>query len=829
MAGKDESKKKDDKVEVVTNRVVPVEITTEMKDSYLDYAMSVIVSRALPDARDGLKPVHRRILYAMHEEGLRHSSRFSKSAGIVGDVLKKFHPHGDSAVYDSLVRLAQPWNMRYVLVDGQGNFGSMDGDSAAAYRYTEARMSRLADEMLADIEKDTVDFVPNYDGTRQEPVVLPSRIPQLLFMGSIGIAVGMATKIPPHNLGEVMEALVHLVDNPDATADDLFKYVKGPDFPTGGLIFNEHDIHHAAASGRGGVVVRGEAEIIDPPAGGKSGSNQIVITSVPYQVNKAELIMKIADLVREKKLEGIKDIRDESTTLADTRVVIELKNGTVPELILNSIYKHTELETVFHYNILALVDGVPKLLSLKAILEEFISHRQVVVRRRSAYDLRRAEDREHILLGLSKALDQIDRVIETIKKSQDSAEAKIKLMERFSFSEIQATAILEMKLAKLANLERQQIEDELKETQALIKELKALLADPKKILSVIKTEFIEIKDKYADPRRTKIVKHGVREIKTEDLVPDKENILVLTRGGYVKRTDPTEYRAQRRGGVGVVDLNIKEEDFVSLFLTASTHDDLLFFTDRGKVYQMKMYDVPEGKRATRGKSIMNFLALADRERVTSVLAMPKNKGVTSSLFMVTKLAQAKRVAAESFRDVRRSGIIAITLEAGDELLSVAALSDKDEVMLATASGQGIRFKSSDIREMGRGAAGVRAIKLSKNDEVVGLGVVNKETAAVSEILVVSANGFGKRTKVSEYKIQHRGGSGIKTAKVTPKTGKLMKAVILEAEASELLAISKQGQVIRTKLDEIPTLGRATQGVRVMKVRAGDNLASLTCL
>ncbi len=825
MASKDESKKKADKVEVVANRVVPVEITTEMKDSYLDYAMSVIVSRALPDARDGLKPVHRRILYAMHEEGLRHSSRFSKSAGIVGDVLKKFHPHGDSAVYDALVRLAQPWNMRYVLVDGQGNFGSMDGDSAAAYRYTEARMSRLADEMLADIEKDTVDFVPNYDGTRQEPVVLPSRIPQLLFMGSIGIAVGMATKIPPHNLGEVMEALEHLVDHPEATADDLFKYVKGPDFPTGGLIFNEHDIRHAAASGRGGVVVRGEAEIVET----KNGSNQIVITSVPYQVNKADLIMKIADLVREKKLEGIKDIRDESTTLADTRVVIELKNGTVPELILNSIYKHTELETIFHYNILALVDGVPKLLSLKAILEEFIIHRQVVVRRRSAYDLKRAEDREHILLGLSKALDQIDRVIETIKKSRDAAEAKVKLMERFGFSEIQATAILEMKLAKLANLERQQIEDELKSVQALIKELKALLADPKKILGVIKKEFTEIREKYADERRTKIVKHGVREIKTEDLVPDKENILVLTRGGYVKRTDPTEYRAQRRGGVGVVDLNIKEEDFVSLFLTASTHDDLLFFTDRGKVYQMKMYDIPEGKRATRGKSIMNFLALADRERVTSVLAMPKDKGAKNSLFMVTKLAQAKRVAAESFRDVRRSGIIAITLEAGDELLSVAALSDKDEVMLATAAGQGIRFKSSDIREMGRGAAGVRAIKLGKNDEVVGLGVVNKETAAVSQILVVSANGFGKRTRVSEYKIQHRGGSGIKTAKVTSKTGQLMKAVILESEASELLAISKQGQVIRTKLDEIPTLGRATQGVRIMKVRAGDNLASLTCL
>ncbi len=806
------------------DKIVPVEIVTEMKESYLDYAMSVIVSRALPDVRDGLKPVHRRILYSMYDLGLNAQAKFRKSALVVGDVLGKYHPHGDVACYDALVRLAQNFSLRYPLVIGQGNFGSIDGDSAAAMRYTEVKMSSLAGELLRDIEKETVDFVPNYDGTRQEPKLLPSAIPNLLLMGSVGIAVGMATKIPPHNLSEVMDALIYLVEHDDATAEDLFQFIKGPDFPTGGLIFNEHDIHHASASGRGGVIIRGEAEITET----KNGTNQIIITSVPYQVNKAEMIISIADLVREKKIEGIKDIRDESTTLDDTRVVIDLKNGAVPEMILNSIYKHTDLETIFHYNMLALVDGVPKLLSIKAILEEFLAHRQVVVRRRSVYDLRRAEEREHILLGLFKALEDIDRVIETIRKSRDGAEAKVKLMERFNFSAIQATAILDMRLQRLAGLESLEVENELKAIQILIKELKSLLADEKKILSIIKTEFIEIKEKYGDARRTKVIKHGVSEIKTEDLVPDKENILILTRGGYVKRTDPTEYRAQKRGGVGVVDLNIKEEDFVSLFLTASTHDDLLFFTDRGKVYQMKMYDVPEGKRATRGKSIMNFLALADRERVTSVLALPRSKGENTSLFMVTKFGQAKRVTAEIFRDVRRSGIIAITLDSGDELLSVEAMSGSDEAMIATTKGQGIRFKGSDIREMGRGAGGVRAIKLDKGDEVIGLGVVRKDNKG-GEVLVVSANGFGKRSKISEFKVQHRGGSGIKIAKITAKTGVLIKSVVLEPEVVEVLAISKQSQVIRTKLEEIPTLGRATQGVRIMKVRPGDTLASLTCL
>jgi len=811
------------------SQIIPVEIVTEMKESYLDYAMSVIVARALPDVRDGLKPVHRRILYAMHDLGLTAQAKFRKSALVVGDVLGKYHPHGDVACYDALVRLAQNFAMRYPLVIGQGNFGSVDGDSAAAMRYTEVKMSNLAGELLRDIDKETVDFVPNYDSTRQEPALLPSVIPNLLLMGSVGIAVGMATRIPPHNLGEVMEALIHLAEHKDATTEDLLQIVKGPDFPTGGLIFNERDIHHAAASGRGGVVVRGEAEIIE---------NQIIISSIPYQVNKADLIVRMADLVRDKVLEGIRDIRDESTRLEDTRVVIDLKNGSQPEKILNALYKHTELETIFHYNMLALVDGVPKLLSIKTILEEFVNHRQVVIRRRSIYDLRRAEEREHILIGLSRALDQIDEVIQTIKKSRDGAEAKERLMKRFEFSALQAVAILEMKLQKLAGLERQQIEDELKAVQALIKELKALLADESKIRAMMKKEFLEIKNKYADERRTKIIRYGVSEIKTEDLVPDKENILVLTRGGYIKRTDPAEYRAQRRGGVGVVDLNIKEEDFVSLFLTASTHDDLLFFTDRGKVYQMKMYDTPEGKRATRGKSIMNFLALTEGERVTSVLVAPRpaSAGATAkdkifSLLMVTKSGQSKRVAMEAFRDVRRSGIIAIALDSGDELLSAVVTEKDDEGILATSSGQAIRFKVNGIREMGRAAGGVRAIKLKKNDAVVGLGVVHREARATGTFLAVSANGFGKRTKLVEYKVQKRGGSGIKTAKVTAKTGALIKAEVIvnEAEEMEVLAISKHGQVIRTKLDEIPTLGRATQGVRIMKLRPGDSLASLTCL
>ena len=804
--------------------IVPTNIVTEMKESYLDYAMSVIVARALPDVRDGLKPVHRRILYSMHGLGLTASAKFKKSATIVGDVLGKYHPHGDSAVYDAMVRLAQEFSSRYPLVFGQGNFGSIDGDSAAAYRYTEAKMSRIAAEMLRDIEKDTVDFVPNFDGEHKEPSVFPSAIPNLLLNGSMGIAVGMATKIPPHNLGELIDALLHLADNPDATTEDLLEFVQGPDFPLGGIAFSERDIRAAYGSGRGGVLTRGHAEIVEGT--GKGESYDIVITSLPYQVNKAELIIKMADLVHEKKIEGIRDIRDESTK--DIRVIVSLKSGANAQRVLNALYKHTDLETMFHYNMLALVDGVPELLSLKDMLEHFLAHRRQVLTRRTRYDLARAKEREHILAGLKKALDHIDEIIALIKKAKDTVEAHAHLMKRFNFSEIQATAILEMRLAKLAGLERKKIEDELHAVQELIAELESLLGSAKKLLAAIKKEFVEIKEKYGNERRTQIVRHGAAEITDEDLIPEKEAVLTLTSGGYVKRTDPSEYRAQKRGGVGVVDVSTKEEDFVTVFLTTNTHSDLLFFTDRGKAYQCKMYDIPEGRRATRGKSIMNFLSLAEGEQVTSVLAFPKElKSSSRSLIMVTRKGVVKKVGAESFHDVRRSGLIAIKLSAGDELHSALITDKGDSVILATRGGQAIRFKESDVRQMGRAAGGVRAILLKGKDIVVGANVVPKDTAA--HFLTVSAGGFGKRTSIREYKIQHRGGSGIKTMKVTAKTGEVIAARVVGQGDAELVAISKHGQVIRTLIAEISILGRQTQGVRIMKLRERDALASLTFL
>ena len=822
MAKKED--KKDKKIEQPKrDSILPIDIVKEMKESYLDYSMSVIVGRALPDVRDGLKPVHRRILYSMHKNGLSFSAKYKKSATVVGDVLGSYHPHGDSSVYDAMVRMAQDFSMRYPLIAGQGNFGSIDGDSAAAYRYTEAKMSRLSYELLRDIEKETVDFIPNYDGTREEPVVLPSAVPGLLLNGAVGIAVGMATKIPPHNLRELIDALIYLADNSDATTEDLLQFVKGPDFPTGGLVFNEQDIKHAYATGKGGVLVRGEAEIVEA----KAGTFQIVITSIPYQVNKSELIIKIADLVRDKKLEGIRDIRDESTK--EIRIVIDLKSGAFPQKILNALYKHTELETTFHYNLLTLVDGVPKLLPLEGILEEFLKHRDVVVVRRTKFDLKKAEERAHILEGLKKALDHIDEIVKTIKKAKDTPEAHAALMKNFKFSEIQATAILEMKLQKLAGLERKKIEDELKEKLDLIKELKAILADPKKVLAIIKKELLEVGEKYGDERKTKVVRGGVKEIKVEDLVPEKEEVLTVTAGGYIKRTDPSEFRAQKRGGVGVVDVNMKEEDFVTIFLTANTHDDLLFFTDRGKAYQLKMYEVPEGKRATRGKSVMNFLSLTDDEKVTSVLAMPKEyKNADFSLMLVTTGGVAKKVSAESFKDVRRSGLIAIKLVDNDLLLAARAIHKGDEIITSSRGGQAIRFKESDIREMGRSAAGVRAMKLKKGDVIIAAEVIGKENKD-GDYLVISENGYGKKTKLKEYKVQKRGGSGIKTISATKKTGALVSAKVIDGNLVEIVAISKQGQVIRTGLEEIPSLGRQTQGVRIMKLREGDQIASMTGL
>ena len=804
--------------------ITPVNISSEMKESFIDYAMSVITDRALPDVRDGLKPVHRRILFAMHEVGLTHTAKFRKSATVVGDVLGKYHPHGDTAVYDAMVRMAQEFSFRYPLVLGQGNFGSVDGDSAAAMRYTEAKMSKISAEIMRDIDRETVDWKPNYDGTRREPSFFPAAVPNLLLNGTLGIAVGMATNIPPHNLGEVIDATAHLIDNKNATTDDLLSFVKGPDFPTGGLAFGERDIHHAYATGRGGVVCRGIAEIVES----KSGSYQIIISAIPYRVNKAELIVKIADLVHEKKLEGVRGLRDESTR--DTRIVIDLKTAVEPQKVLNFLYKHTDLETAFNYNVLALVDGVPQTLSLKSILEEFIAHRQLVVTRRTKFDLRKAEEREHILLGLKKALDHIDKIIKTIKASKDTPAAHQNLMKEFRFSQLQATAILEMKLQKLAGLERKNIELELKEKQDLIKHLKSILADSKKILKIIKEELLEIKEKYGDERKTKIIKSGAKIIAPEDMVEEKESVLVLTAGGYIKRTDPEEYRKQKRGGVGVVDLDTKEEDFVTTFLTTSTHSDLLFFTDKGKAYQIKMYDIPEGRRATKGKSIVNFLSITQEEKVTSVLPMPKAtkeaKGL--SLFMVTKKGVAKKVSADSFKDVRRNGLIAIKLSPGDELLFAMFVSEGDEVALATSLGQSIRFKEKDIRIMGRNAGGVRAMKLKKGDILIGGGIV-KNGSTSGEILVVGENGYGKKTSLKEYKVQKRGGSGIKTAKVTGKNGKLIAAHVVTEEKSEIVAISKKSQVIRTDLKDIPSLGRQTQGVRIMRLREGDHLASIVCL
>lgn len=805
------------------DRIISRAITSEMKESFIDYAMSVITDRALPDVRDGLKPVHRRILYAMNEIGLNSSAKTKKSATIVGDVLGKYHPHGDTSVYDAMVKMAQDFSMRYPLVIGQGNFGSIDGDGAAAYRYTEAKMSRLAGEMLKDIEKDTVSFRPNYDGTKFEPLVLPSVAPNLLLNGTLGIAVGMATNIPPHNLQEVVDAAIYLVDKREATTEDLLQFIKGPDFPTGGIIFNEKDINHAYATGRGPIITRGVADIVE----GKSGSFQIIISAIPYRVNKADLITKIADLVREKKIEGIKGLRDESTK--DIRIAIDLKTGGQPQKILNSLYKHTQLEDTFHLNLVALVDGVPQTLSLKSMLVEFLKHRESVVKRRTAFDIARAEEREHILLGLVKALENIDKVIKLIRASKSVDDARAGLIKEFKLSVLQANAILEMKLQKLAGLERQKIEDELKEVQAFIKEMKALLASPAKILKVVKTELEDLKSKYGDERRTKVIKGGVKVLSVEDLVPEEENALVLTSGGYIKRTNPDEYKRQKRGGVGVVDLDTKEEDFVTNFLTASTHSSLLFFTDKGKAYQIKMFDIPEGKRATRGKSVMNFISLSDDEKVTSILAMPKERDLAGhSLFMVTENGTSKKVSAKSFQDVRASGIIAVKLAPNDKLIAVELTIKNDEISIVTKKGQSIRFKESGIREMGRNAGGVRGIKLDKGDSVVGAHVIKPEWKS-AHLLVISANGYGKRTDLSEYKVQGRGGSGILTSKVTPKTGQVIASQVVTDEEEEVIAISKKSQVVRVDLKEIPVLGRQTQGVRIMKLREGDSLASLICL
>ncbi len=805
--------------------IKPREITSEMKESYLAYAMSVIVSRALPDVRDGMKPVHRRILFAMRELGLVHAAKYRKSATVVGEVLGKYHPHGDAAVYDAMVRLAQDFSMRYPLVDGQGNFGSMDGDNAAAMRYTEAKLTSLAEEMMADIEKETVDFIPNYDASRKEPAVLPAKAPQLLLNGTMGIAVGMATNIPPHNLGELVDGLIYLIDNRDCEVKDLVKFIKGPDFPTGGTTYNQSDINQAYLTGRGSIITRAEAEIVET----KNGQFQIIVSEITYASNKAATIAKIAELVKAGKLEGIRDIRDESDK-EGVRIVIELKKEAYPRKILNKLYTLTDLQKSFHVNMLALVDGIePKVLNLKSALEHFIEHRKTVVARRTKFDLERARERAHILEGLKKALDRIDAIINTIKKSATKEIAHQNLMKRFNLSEKQATAILEMRLQTLAGLERKKIEEELKEKKKLIAELEDLLKNPKKILGVIKKELQELKEKYGDERKTRIVKSAVGEFKQEDLIPNEETIIVLTEDDYVKRMPPSFYRVQKRGGKGVIGATTKEGDTIDRVVAAMTHDDLFFFTNSGKVFQAKAFEIPVSSRTAKGQAIVNFLQISPGEKITAMISTNKDDQF-KYLFMTTKFGTVKKSAISDFEKVRRSGLIAINLQKEDALRWVAPTTGRDEIIITTAGGQAIHFRETDVRPMGRSATGVRGIRLKSGDEVVGMDVVFKNQKG-NQLLVFTQNGFGKRSDLKGYKIQKRGGSGIKTAKITPKTGKLVSAHIINVDEldADLICSSAKGQIIRVPLKSIPSLGRATQGVRVMRLNTDDKIAATTVL
>ncbi|MBN2096707.1 DNA gyrase subunit A [Candidatus Peregrinibacteria bacterium] len=799
------------------------DIVNEMKESYLDYAMSVIVSRALPDVRDGLKPVHRRILYSMHELGLRSGAKFRKSAAVVGDVLAKYHPHGDSAVYDSMVHMAQDFKMRYPLVYGQGNFGSMDGDNAAAMRYTEAKMHKITDELMADIEKETVDFRPNYDGRLKEPVVLPSRIPALLLNGSMGIAVGMATNIPPHNLREVMNAILHLIKNPEATIEDLMEFVKGPDFPTGGMIYDIEAIKTAYATGRGSIVMRGKAEIEEL----KGGKFRIVVTEIPFQINKAALVEKIAMLVTAKTLKGISDIRDESSRKG-VRVVIELKRDAYPKKVLNQLYKYTNLQTSFGFNMIGLVNGIqPRLLDLKLILSQFIEHRQEVIRRRTEYELKVAQARAHILEGLKVALDHIDEVIALIKKSETKETAKEGLMKKFKLTEIQAKAILEMRLQTLAGLERQKIEDELKEKLDFIKECEIILADPKRVLAIISSETQEIIDKYGDDRRTEVIPNAIGQFNVKQLIPDEDMVVILTKGGYIKRLSPTVYRTQGRGGKGVIGMTTKEEDEISQIIHTRTHNNLLFFTDKGRVFRLPVYEIPQASRTARGQAIVNLLQLTDNEHVTVMFDDFKREG-NEFLFMATTSGTVKKTKIEDFKNVRKTGLIAIKLRPSDLLRWVKPTKEGNQIVIVTHEGKCIRFKQEDVRPMGRNSMGVRGIRLKGQDHVVQMDVVTNEEA--SRLLVVMENGLSKSTNVSKYRFQNRGGTGVKTASLTSRTGKLVGARILEEGMDgDMIIISRAGQMIRLPLKEIPTSGRATQGVYVMRLKDQDKVASISLI
>ena len=834
-------------------QIKPREITQEMRESYIDYAMSVIVSRALPDVRDGLKPVHRRILYAMLEDGLRHDAKYRKSATVVGSTLGRYHPHGDIAVYDSLARMAQDFSLRYPLIDGQGNWGSTD-DSPAAMRYTECRLSKIGEEMLRDIEKNTVGFVPNYDGTRKEPIVLPSPLPQLILNGSLGIAVGMATNIPPHNLSEVCDALIYLLEQPKADRiEDVFKFIKGPDFPTGGEIFDQKEIIFAYSQGRGPILTRGKVEIEEI----NGGRFQIVITEIPFQVQKSALLLQLANLVSEKKLEGIKNIRDESDK-EGMRILVELSREANPQRVLNQLYKFTELQKTFHLNMLALIDGIqPKVLNLVELLNYFILHRKEVIIRRTKYDLEKAKERAHILEGLQKCLGNIDEVIRIIKGSADRNDAQKRLMKRFRLDEIQANAILETKLAQLAKLERKKVEDELKETHLKIKEFLAILKSPQKIKEVIKKELVQLKENFGDERKTRVHIQKVGEISDEDLIPQEETIITLTQGGYIKRINPRNYKIQKRGGKGILGMKTIGEDIVEHFLIANTHDQLLFFTDSGKVFRTPVYEIPEAGRVTKGRGLLNFLEISPQEKVLSLIPLAKNEE-TKYLVMVTKNGIIKKTAISEFENVRRSGLIAILLKEGDLLRKISETGGEDEIILVTKNGKSIKFKEKDIRSMGRSAAGVKGIKLGKEDEVIGMDVIQNQKSKTelpkeakvkmrmkfsspvksqkSEkqyLLVVTENGYGKRTDLKEYRLQKRGGTGIKTAKIIQKTGNLISSKVLtalrEQAPEDLIVISQKGQVIRIKISQISRLSRATQGVRIMKLEAGDKVASATCI
>lgn len=788
-----------------------------MEDSYLRYSMSVIVSRALPDVRDGLKPVHRRILYTMNRDGLRSGSKHRKSATVIGAVMGDYHPHGDSSIYDAMVRMAQSWSMRYMLVNGQGNFGSMDGDPPAAMRYTEAKMARIAEEILVDIDKETVDFRENYDGRLMEPSVLPAKLPNLLLNGQLGIAVGMATNIPPHNLTELLDATITQIKKPDATLDDLLEHVKGPDFPTGGTVYGRDSIRTAYATGRGGVVVRGAAEIVE----GAKGKSQIVITEIPYAVNKESLVIKIADLVNEKKITGVRDIRDESSR-GNVRIVIDLKKDAYPKKLLNQLYKLTQLQQTFHYNMLALVDGIqPRILGLQDIIQEHIKHRQVVVRRRTEYELRKAKERAHILEGLKIALDNIDEVISTIRSSETTEEAQKNLMTKFKLSEIQARAILAMQLRTLAGLERKKIEDELAELLKIIAELEAILADEQRILAIIVDEFEEIKKQYGDERRTRVVPQELGKLGDEDLIPDEQVAVTLTSANYIKRSSLAEYKKQGRGGKGRRGMATREEDVIEHVVNASTHDYLLFFTNKGRVFRLKTYEVPAASLSAKGIALVNLLQLQPEETVSSVINVSKQS--EGNLLMCTVRGVVKKTPFEQYKNVRSSGLIAINLDEGDELKWIRMTNGDNEVVISTSQGQAIRFHEKDARPMGRVSRGVRGIRLRTDDHVIGMDVVGKDTS----IFVISDQGYGKRTKISQFTAHARGGVGIRSAVVNSKTGQLVGVKALDGDDSqEVIIISQNGQTIRLGLKDIPELGRATQGVRIMRLNDGDRVVSL---